>query len=46
VEPPCRVIYRFDGERVYVLHMLRGERLLRAARVTSRDLTRRRIPVE
>lgn len=42
VEPPCRVIYRFDGERVYVLHVLRGERLLRAARVTSRDAIRRR----
>ena len=42
VEPPCRVIYRFDGERVYVLHVLRGERLLRAARVTSRAAIRRR----
>lgn len=29
VEPPCRVFYRFDGERVYVLHVMRGERLLR-----------------
>ncbi len=42
VEPPCRVVYRFDGERVYVLHVLRGERLLRAARVTSRDPRRER----
>jgi len=42
VEPPCRVIYRFDGARVYVLHVLRGERLLRAARITSRDETRKR----
>ena len=30
VEPPCRVIYRFDGRRVYVLHIVRGERLLRS----------------
>ena len=42
VEPPCRVVYRFDGERVYVLHVLRGERLLRARRVTSRDPRRER----
>lgn len=41
VEPPCRVVYRFDGERVYLLHVLRGERLLRAARVASRDPRRR-----
>lgn len=27
VEPPCRVIYRVDGETVYVLHVMRGERL-------------------
>lgn len=29
VEPPCRVFYRFDGERVLVLHVMRVERLLR-----------------
>ena len=29
VEPPCRVFYRFDGSRVFVVHVMRTERLLR-----------------
>lgn len=29
VEPPCRVFYRYDGERVMVAHVMRTERLLR-----------------
>ena len=29
VVPPCRIFYRFEGETVYVLHVMRGERLLR-----------------
>ena len=28
-EQPCRVIYRFDGENVIVLRVLRAERILR-----------------
>jgi toxin ParE1/3/4 len=36
VEPPCRVFYRFDGRRVFILHVLRSERLLRKGRLTSR----------
>ncbi len=28
-EPPCRVFYRHDGKTVYILHVLRSERLLR-----------------
>ena len=30
VEPPCRVFYRFDGKRVWILRVMRSERLLRA----------------
>jgi addiction module RelE/StbE family toxin len=30
-EPPCRVFYRVDGETVYVVHVLRAERLLPAS---------------
>ena len=30
VEPPCRVFYRQDGSRVYILYVMRAERLLRA----------------
>jgi toxin ParE1/3/4 len=26
VEPPCRVFYRYDGERGFILHVTRGER--------------------
>jgi addiction module RelE/StbE family toxin len=37
VEPPCRVFYRIDGDRVYILHIKRGEQLFRASRLTSRD---------
>lgn len=29
VEPPCRIFYRYDGRKVYVLHVMRSERLLR-----------------
>ena len=29
VEPPCRLFYRFDGKTVFVLHVMRTERLLR-----------------
>ena len=29
VEPPCRIFYRFDGERAFILHVIRNERLLR-----------------
>ncbi len=36
VEPPCRVFYRFDGQRIFVLHVMRSERLLRKGRLTSR----------
>lgn len=37
VEPPCRIFYRLDNDRVYVLHVMRGERLLRPRTLTSRN---------
>jgi toxin ParE1/3/4 len=37
VEPPCRVFYRFDGKRAYIVHVMRTERLLRRS-VLKRDL--------
>lgn len=37
VEPPCRVCYRFDGESVFILHVLRGEMLLRKQGLIRRD---------
>jgi toxin ParE1/3/4 len=36
VEPPCRIFYRIDNDRVYVLFVMRGERLLKPRTLTSR----------
>lgn len=36
VEPPCRVICRRDKGVVHILHVLRGERLLRKKTVRAR----------
>ncbi|MBK8676259.1 MAG: type II toxin-antitoxin system RelE/ParE family toxin [Cellvibrionales bacterium] len=35
-EPPCRIFYRFDGHKVFVLHVMRAERLLRKELLVSR----------
>ncbi len=37
VEPPCRVLYREDSDRVYILYVMRTERLLRRGKLKSRD---------
>jgi toxin ParE1/3/4 len=37
VEPPCRVLYRHEGDKVYVLYVTRGERQLRPPLLTERD---------
>jgi addiction module RelE/StbE family toxin len=37
IEPPCRVFYRVDGERVYILHVMRSEQLLSRDRLEQRD---------
>ncbi|MEP7212506.1 MAG: type II toxin-antitoxin system RelE/ParE family toxin [Acidobacteriota bacterium] len=29
VEPPCRIFYRFQNNKVYILHVLRSEQHLR-----------------
>lgn len=36
VEPPCRVFYRYDGHRLFILHAMRSERLLRKKQLTAR----------
>ena len=36
VEPPCRVFYRYDGERVYILYVMRSEQLLRPSKIAAR----------
>jgi len=37
IEPPCRIFYRREGETVYVLHVMRGERKLRARALAARS---------
>jgi toxin ParE1/3/4 len=36
IEPPCRVFYRHDGARVYILYVMRAERLLRPGVLAKR----------
>ena len=36
VEPPCRIFYRFDGHKVFILHVMRSERVLRKGQLVSR----------
>lgn len=36
VEPPCRVFYRYDGHKAFVLYVMRSERLLRRGRLAAR----------
>lgn len=37
VEPPCRVFYRHDGKTVFVLHVMRAERLLRKSNLEAAE---------
>ena len=37
VEAPCRVFYRYDGERVFILYVMRGEMRFRKSRLIKRD---------
>ncbi|QOY20037.1 type II toxin-antitoxin system RelE/ParE family toxin [Xanthomonas citri] len=34
VEPPCRVFYRVDGQRIVVVHVMRSVRALRGNRLS------------
>lgn len=36
MEPPCRVFYRHDGHKVFILHVMRSERLLRKGQLATR----------
>ncbi|KGM52581.1 plasmid stabilization protein [Lysobacter concretionis Ko07 = DSM 16239] len=36
VEPPCRIFCRHDGRKVFILHLMRSERVLRKTRLASR----------
>jgi toxin ParE1/3/4 len=36
IEPPCRVFYRIRGGRIYILHVMRGEQLLKQSKLKRR----------
>ncbi len=36
--PPCRIFYRTEGEKVYILYVMRSEQLLRTFHLEQRDL--------
>lgn len=36
VEPPCRVFYRYDGHKIFILHVMRSERFLRKGQLMAR----------
>lgn len=36
IESPCRVFYRHDGRTVFILHVMRTERLLRKKQLAAR----------
>ena len=40
VVSPCRVFYRIEGDTVYLLHVMRAERLLRLLLIEERNKTR------
>lgn len=37
VEQPCRVFYRYDGQRAYILYVMQSEQLLRPAKIVARE---------
>ena len=43
VEAPCRVFYRYDGTRLFILHVMRSERRFRKTRLIKRDRGNRNI---
>ncbi len=37
IEPPCRIFYRYDVKNVFIIHVMRSERLLRKQMLALRD---------
>jgi toxin ParE1/3/4 len=37
VEAPCRIFYRHDGERVFILYVMRGEMRFRKTNLVRRE---------
>lgn len=43
VVPPCRVFYRCEDDAVYIIHIMRGERLFREFLLENRDQDRKEL---
>ncbi|MFY8215896.1 MAG: type II toxin-antitoxin system RelE/ParE family toxin [Chthoniobacterales bacterium] len=43
VEAQCRVFYRFDGETVFILYVMRGEMRFRKSQLTKPDRDNRNV---
>ncbi len=41
IEPACRVFYRHAGSRVFILYVMRAERVLRQGVLTKRGVARK-----
>lgn len=37
IEPPCRLFYKFKGDTVFIVHVMRSERILRMGRLDDDD---------
>lgn len=37
IEPPCRIFYREDQARIYILYVMRAERFLQIGQLKARD---------
>ncbi len=44
VVTPCRVFYRVEGDAVFLLHVMRAERLLRKFIIEERNRNRQNLP--
>ena len=44
VDPPCRIFYRFDQRNVFILHVMRSERLLRKEHLKARAKRATEVP--
>ncbi len=42
VEPPCRIFYREESSCVFILHVMRSERLLRPSVLAARNRLRKK----
>jgi toxin ParE1/3/4 len=40
IEPPLRLFYKYQNEKVYIVHVIRGERLFSRRRLIARDKSR------